>query len=150
MTIALVIVWYNGNVPSIQQVVEMISVAIGDLMRAEFTRLRDSHGSAILPDDGATVEDWEQQTFLSSGSLLARSCAAALTLARHSEAMQQKAYEFGKQIAFAYQVEFVFLCSFEPLLAIRLKFIVRHVHNFFHPSQQLVSRAVDCLVCIKT
>jgi decaprenyl-diphosphate synthase subunit 2 len=101
----------------------MISVAIGDLMRAEFTRLRDSHGSAMLPDEGATIEDWEQQTFLASGSLIARSCAAALTLARHSEAMQQKAFEFGKQIAFAYQVRISFslksceFCAFLSLCA---------------------------------
>jgi len=82
----------------------MISVAIGDLMQAEFTSLRDRNGCAILPEEGATLADWEQQTFLASGSLIARSCAAALALARHAETLQQQAFEFGKHVAFAYQV----------------------------------------------
>jgi len=86
------------------QVVEVISAAIGDMMRAEFTALRDSDGNAVLPADGVTMSDWEQQTFLASGSLMSRSCKAALMLAEHSDMLQQQAYEFGKQIALAYQV----------------------------------------------
>ena len=88
----------------------MISIAIGDLMKAEFTNLRDRNGISVFPEQGATIDDWEQQTFLSSGSLIARSCAAALALARHSEPLQKKAFEFGKQLAFAYQVVSRFGC----------------------------------------
>lgn len=95
------IIWY---LCAPGQVVELISTAIGDMMRAEFTALRDCHGSAVLPVDGVTMSDWEHQTFLSSGSLISSSCKAALMLANHSDTVQQQAYEFGKQIAFAYQV----------------------------------------------
>jgi len=88
----------------IGQVVEVISAAIGDMMRAEFTALRDCHGNAVLPVDGVTISDWEHQTFLSSGSLIASSCKSALMLAQHSDSLQQQAYKFGQQIALACQV----------------------------------------------
>lgn len=39
-----------------------------------------------------------------SGSLMAKSCQATLVLAGHSEEMQSKGFEFGKQIALAWQV----------------------------------------------
>jgi len=93
------------------QVVEVISTAIGDMMRGEFTALRDCHGNAVVPADGVSISDWEQQTFLASGSLISRSCKAALMLAHHSDALQQKAYEFGRQIALAYQVCVVFITA---------------------------------------
>jgi len=86
------------------QVVEIISASIGHMMQAEFTALRDCHGNAVLPVDGLSMADWEQQTFLATGSLISNSCKAALMLAQHSDALQQQAYEFGKQIALAYQV----------------------------------------------
>jgi len=81
------------------------------MMRAEFTPLRDSDGNAVLPADGVTMSDWEQQTFLASGSLMSHSCKAALMLANHSDTLQQQAYEFGKQIALAYQVVFCAPCA---------------------------------------
>jgi len=73
-------------------------------MQAEFTGLRDCHGNAVLPVDGVTMSDWEHQTYLSTGSLISSSCKAALMLAQHPDTLQQQAYEFGKQIALAYQV----------------------------------------------
>ena len=73
-------------------------------MQAEFTALRDCHGNAVVPIDGLTISDWEQQTFLASGSLISSGCKAALMLSQHPDALQQQAYEFGKQIALAYQV----------------------------------------------
>jgi decaprenyl-diphosphate synthase subunit 2 len=85
-------------------VVELMSIAIGDMTKAEFTELRDCNGNAVFPADGTSIEDWEQQTFLSSGSLIARGCKAALMLAHHSEQLQQQAFEFGKHIALAYQL----------------------------------------------
>lgn len=86
------------------QVVEIISASIGHMMQAEFTALRDCHGNAVLPVDGLTMADWERQTFLATGSLISSSCKAALMLAQHPDSLQEQAYEFGKQIALAYQV----------------------------------------------
>lgn len=50
------------------QVVELISKAIGDQMEAEFTGLRDRDGHAIMPPEGATVDDWKTQTFYATGA----------------------------------------------------------------------------------
>jgi len=94
-----------------RQVVEVISTAIGDMMRGEFTALRNCHGNGIVLPDGVSIPDWEQQTFLASGSLISSSCKAALMLAHHSDALQQQAYEFGRQIALAYQVCVVFITA---------------------------------------
>ena len=82
----------------------MISVAIGDLMRAEFTNLRDRDGKPVLPPGGASIEDWQQQTYLSSGSLIAKGCQSALLLAGHPRPLQDAAHQFGCHVAYAHQV----------------------------------------------
>lgn len=86
------------------KVVELISSAIGDMAKAEFTKFRDRNGNCILPADGASIGDWQKQTYLSSGSLIAKSCQAALLLADHPKPLQDHVFEFGKQIAFAHKV----------------------------------------------
>ncbi len=80
-----------------------MSSAIRDLMCAEFTKFRDKNGYCILPE-GSTVEDWENQTYLSSGSLLGKSCQSAMILANHNEDVQKRAHQFGLHIAMAHQV----------------------------------------------
>jgi len=42
------------------QVVELISMAIGDMTSAEFTCLKDRDGHPTLPES-ATFKDWEKQ-----------------------------------------------------------------------------------------
>ena len=102
-------------------------------MRAEFTALRDCHGNAVLPTDGVSISDWEQQTFLASGSLMSGSCKAALMLAEHSDSLQQQAYEFGRQIALAYQVCVLFttalLYQVMMLLVMSVYITVSTVHT---------------------
>lgn len=83
-------------------VVELISTAISDFMEAEFIGIRDNQGNPI-PDASITVLDWEEKNFLAAGSLMAKSCQATLVLAGHSDEMQQKGFEFGKEIALAWQ-----------------------------------------------
>lgn len=85
------------------KVAGIIASAVGDLMKAEFTKLRDKDCGSFLPKEGASVGDWETQTFLSSASLIAKSCQAAMMLARHPKCLQDAAFEFGKQIAFAHR-----------------------------------------------
>ena len=80
-----------------------MSSAIRDLMCAEFSKFRDINGTACLPE-GTTLEDWKEQTFLVSGSLLAKSCQSAMILGNHSEAVQQNAFNFGTHLALAHQV----------------------------------------------
>jgi decaprenyl-diphosphate synthase subunit 2 len=86
----------------------MISQAIGDMMSAEFTHLRDRNGNVLLPDT-VKFSDWEHQVYLQSGSLLSKSCEAALELAGHEDNLKQAASEFGKNVAFARQVSFKYL-----------------------------------------
>ena len=44
------------------------------------------------------------QTYLGNASLLAKSCKAAMMLANHDEPIQEKAFKFGENMAYAYQV----------------------------------------------
>ncbi|GAA6083217.1 decaprenyl-diphosphate synthase subunit 2 isoform X1, partial [Tachysurus ichikawai] len=50
-----------------------------------------------------SVASWEEQTFLSHGALLAKSCQAAMELARHDAEAQTLAYEYGKHLALAHK-----------------------------------------------
>ncbi len=85
------------------QVVELMSSSIRDMMCAEFSEFRDFEGKDHLPDD-ATLEDWKDQTFLVSGSLMAKSCRAAMMLGNHDVEVQRQAYNFGMHVALAHQV----------------------------------------------
>ena len=73
-------------------------------MKTEFTKLRDSGGRPSLPVGGANLNLWKEQTFMSSGSLLAKSCQSAMILANHSQDLQKDAFCFGEHVAYAYQV----------------------------------------------
>jgi len=86
------------------KVVEVVASAIQDLMCSEFSVFVNREGKSLMPENGATIQDWEQQTYLASGSLLAKSCKSAMMLAGHSEDKQHKAYEFGKNMAYTYQI----------------------------------------------
>ena len=72
-------------------------------MEAEFTGLQDRNGIPHLPDS-VCFSDWKKQTFLSSGSLLAKGCQAAMELANHSEETKQLAFAFGENMTYAHQV----------------------------------------------
>ena len=85
------------------QVVELISTSISDFMEAEFIGVQDTQSNAI-PTQNMAMEEWAARNYLAAGSLMAKSCQATLVLAGHSEDMQQKGFEFGKQIAYSWQV----------------------------------------------
>ena len=111
------LIWGPGNnseiilktfIHVILKVVEWISRAIADTMEAEFTSLRDTNGHSVLPET-TTFTDWEKQTYLQSGSLLAKSCESALELSGHKDQLKSAAAEFGENIAYARQVTFSLL-----------------------------------------
>lgn len=85
------------------KVVESMSLAITDLMEAEFTDLRNDNGESLLKPD-LQFSDWIKQTYLSSGSLLARSCRSAVELADHREDQREAAASFGENMAYLQQV----------------------------------------------
>lgn len=86
-------------------------------MKAEFTKLRDRDCASVLPREGASVADWETQTFLSSASLIAKSCQAAMMLAHHPKSLQDAAFEFGKHIGFAHRAS-----GLREILSLRIYF----------------------------
>ena len=72
-------------------------------MEAEFTPLTDKDGTPTVTRN-ITFSDWLEHTYLSTGSLLARSCSAAMQLAQHSKEHQDAAFSFGENITYAHQV----------------------------------------------
>lgn len=47
---------------------------------------------------------WEEQAFLSHGALMAKSCQAALELAKHDKESQILAYKYGKHLSLGHKV----------------------------------------------
>lgn len=54
--------------------------------------------------DGVDVATWEEQTFLSHGALLAKSCQAAMELAKHDTEAQRLAYKYGRHLSLGHKV----------------------------------------------
>lgn len=95
-----------------------MSSAIKDLTEGEFIGPRDMQNNPLparFPAVSATlsiqhlamsaaVEDWRHRNTLSAASLLGNSCKGTLILAGHDEELQEHAYEFGKHLALASQV----------------------------------------------
>uniref|UniRef100_A0A8C1K3Z5 Prenyl (decaprenyl) diphosphate synthase, subunit 2 n=1 Tax=Cyprinus carpio TaxID=7962 RepID=A0A8C1K3Z5_CYPCA len=81
------------------KVVELISSAIGDVMQGIY------HESSTSAEEGSlTVASWEDQTFLPHGALLAKSCQAAMKLARHDTEAQNWAFQYGKHLALGHKL----------------------------------------------
>ncbi|XP_046721467.1 decaprenyl-diphosphate synthase subunit 2 isoform X1 [Silurus meridionalis] len=80
------------------KVVELISSAIGDLVQGVYYENSNSTEGKL------SVASWKDQVFLSHGALLAKSCQAAMELARHNTEAQTLAYEYGKHLAFAHKL----------------------------------------------
>ncbi|KAI8498594.1 Decaprenyl-diphosphate synthase subunit 2 [Branchiostoma belcheri] len=86
------------------KVVEIVSSAIADMMEGSFLLEQDNQGVTFLPDKDWRIKDWTNHTFLCSGSLIAKSCQAAMMLAGHRVDVQKKAYNYGKHMALAHRL----------------------------------------------
>lgn len=53
--------------------------------------------------DEINMDMWEEQTFLSHGALLAKSCQAAMELAKHDKDAQGLAYKYGKHLSLGHK-----------------------------------------------
>lgn len=82
------------------KVVELISSAIGDLVQGVYYENSNSNSA----EGKLSMASWEDQAFLSHGALLAKSCQAAMELARHDAEAQTLAYEYGKHLALAHKL----------------------------------------------
>lgn len=56
---------------------------------------------------GIDVATWEEQAFLSHGALLAKSCQAAMELAKHDKESQRLAYKYGKHLSLGHKVSLI-------------------------------------------
>lgn len=85
------------------KVVELISSAIGDLVQGVY--YENSHNTEENGlTDGIDVAAWEEKTFLSHGALLAKSCQAAMELAKHDKESQRLAYKYGKHLSLGHKL----------------------------------------------
>ncbi|XP_029349765.1 all trans-polyprenyl-diphosphate synthase PDSS2 isoform X1 [Echeneis naucrates] len=85
------------------KVVELISSAIGDLVQGIYYENSNNTEENGLTD-GVDVATWEEQTFLSHGALLAKSCQAAMELAKHDKESQRLAYKYGKHLSLGHKL----------------------------------------------
>lgn len=85
------------------KVVELISSAIGDLVQGiYFENSSSTEDNSII--EGIDIGTWEEQTFLSHGALLAKSCQAAMELARHDKEAQRLAYKYGRHLSLGHKL----------------------------------------------
>lgn len=85
------------------KVVELMSSAIGDVVQGIYNE-NSSNTEENSLTDGIDVAAWEEQTFLSHGALLAKSCQAAMELAKHDKESQRWAFKYGKHLSLGHKL----------------------------------------------
>ncbi|XP_062480852.1 all trans-polyprenyl-diphosphate synthase PDSS2 isoform X3 [Pezoporus occidentalis] len=86
------------------KVVELISSAIGDLVQGIYYENSKSSEENCLTDD-ICISTWKEQAFLSHSALLAKSCQAAMELAKHSAEIQDMAFQYGKHMSMSHKAQ---------------------------------------------
>ncbi|XP_067841079.1 decaprenyl-diphosphate synthase subunit 2 isoform X4 [Heptranchias perlo] len=84
------------------KVVELVSSAIGDLVQGVY--YENSRTDEEKVTDDILMINWEEQTFLSHGALLAKSCQGAMQLAKHDCEVQEMAFQYGKHMSLAHKL----------------------------------------------
>ncbi|XP_039093371.1 all trans-polyprenyl-diphosphate synthase PDSS2 isoform X3 [Hyaena hyaena] len=83
-----------------------IAILSGDFLLANacngLALLRNTKENHITEDIG--ISAWKEQTFLSHGALLAKSCQAAMELAKHDADVQDMAFQYGKHMAMSHKI----------------------------------------------
>ncbi|XP_037699935.1 decaprenyl-diphosphate synthase subunit 2 isoform X2 [Choloepus didactylus] len=83
-----------------------IAILSGDFLLANacngLALLQNTKESYITDDIG--ISTWKKQTFLSHGALLAKSCQAAMELAKHDAEVQDMAFQYGKHMAMSHKI----------------------------------------------
>ncbi|XP_078133803.1 all trans-polyprenyl-diphosphate synthase PDSS2 [Sander vitreus] len=85
------------------KVVELISSAIGDVVQGIYSENHNPIEENSLTG-GVDVAAWEEHAFLSHGALLAKSCQAAMELAKHDKESQRLAYKYGKHLSLGHKL----------------------------------------------
>nr|XP_020025681.1 decaprenyl-diphosphate synthase subunit 2 [Castor canadensis] len=85
------------------KVVELLASALMDLVQGVYQENSTSaKENSIIDDIG--ISTWKEQTFLSHGALLAKSCQAAMELAKHGAEVQDMAFQYGKHMAMSHKI----------------------------------------------
>ncbi|XP_039384814.1 all trans-polyprenyl-diphosphate synthase PDSS2 isoform X3 [Mauremys mutica] len=85
------------------KVVELISSAIGDLVQGiYYDNSNLSEENCLTHDIG--ISTWKEQIFLSHSALLAKSCQAAMELAKHDAEIQDMAFQYGKNMSMSHKL----------------------------------------------
>ncbi|EMP38023.1 Decaprenyl-diphosphate synthase subunit 2 [Chelonia mydas] len=85
------------------KVVELISSAIGDLVQGiYYDNSNLSEQNCLTHDIG--ISTWKEQIFLSHSALLAKSCQAAMELAKHDAEIQDMAFQYGKNMSMSHKL----------------------------------------------
>ncbi|XP_021092538.1 decaprenyl-diphosphate synthase subunit 2 isoform X2 [Heterocephalus glaber] len=85
------------------KVVELIASALMDLVQGVYHENSTSAKEHDITDD-IGISTWKEQTFLSHGALLAKSCQAAMELAKHNAEVQGTAFRYGKHVAMSHKI----------------------------------------------
>ncbi|XP_006840018.1 PREDICTED: decaprenyl-diphosphate synthase subunit 2 [Chrysochloris asiatica] len=85
------------------KVVELIASALMDLVQGVYHENSTSAKENYITDD-IGISTWKEQTFLSHGALLAKSCQAAMELAKHDAEVQDMAFQYGKHLALSHKI----------------------------------------------
>ncbi|ETE64683.1 Decaprenyl-diphosphate synthase subunit 2, partial [Ophiophagus hannah] len=85
------------------KVVEIMSSAIGDLIQGIYYENSSSGKENILTDD-IRISDWKEKVFQSHCVLLAKSCKAAMELAKHAVGIQKMAFKYGKNMSMCHKL----------------------------------------------
>ncbi|XP_023578089.1 decaprenyl-diphosphate synthase subunit 2 [Octodon degus] len=80
------------------------------ILSGDFLLANACSGLALLQNtknditDDIGISTWKEQTFLSHGALLAKSCQAAMELAKHGTEVQGTAFQYGKHVAMSHKI----------------------------------------------
>lgn len=85
------------------KVVELLASALMDLVQGVYHENSTSAKEEYITSD-IGISTWKEQTFLSHGALLAKSCQAAMELAKHDAEVQDMAFQYGKHMALSHKI----------------------------------------------
>ncbi|XP_036357882.1 decaprenyl-diphosphate synthase subunit 2 isoform X2 [Octopus sinensis] len=129
------------------KVVEIISESIKKIMESQFTTFVDSDGNGILKET-ITFSDWRNQAYLSYGNLLGYSCQAVTLLAGHGITVQENAYKFGTNLAYAHQISLQTFAVSISLMKPQFSYVSRQSH-ITHNLYQLLPKQNFHRKCFK-
>ncbi|XP_043819209.1 LOW QUALITY PROTEIN: all trans-polyprenyl-diphosphate synthase PDSS2 [Dromiciops gliroides] len=85
------------------KVVELVSSALIDLVQGIYCENSTSAEENCITDD-IGISTWKEQIFSSHSALLAKSCQAAMELAKHDTEVQDMAFQYGKHMSMSHKI----------------------------------------------